>query len=70
MQKEILGLVLVSEAVTFQLTSRGLKELKALLDISRTQRVIAVPKLRSLIGKLQSMHLAVPGAIVHFFYIQ
>ena len=40
------------------------------MDISLTGRRIAAPKLRSLIGKMLSMHLAVPGAIVDFFYIQ
>ena len=69
-QKEILGWIFKSEAGMFQLPSLRLKELKAFLDISPTQRCIAVPKLRSLIGKLRSMHLAVAGAIGHFFYTQ
>ena len=69
-QKEILGWILNSEAGKFQLPSRRIKEFKALLDISPTRQCIAVPKLRSLIGKLRSMHLAVTGAITHFFYIQ
>ena len=70
LQKEILGWILNSKAGTFQLPSRRLKELKALLDILPTRRRIAVPKLRSLIFKLRSMHLVVPGTIGHFFYIQ
>ena len=41
-----------------------------MLDIPPTQRRITVSKVCPLIGKLQSMHLAVPGAICHFFYIQ
>ena len=41
-QKEILGRILNSEAGTFQLPSRWLKELKAFMDISPTRRRIAV----------------------------
>ena len=41
-----------------------------MLTISPSQRRIPVSKLRSLIGKLRSMHLAVPGTIGHFFFIQ
>ena len=70
MQKEMLRWILNSEAGTFQLPSRRLKDLKALLYTSPTRRRIEVPKLRSLIGKLWSMHLVVPGAIGNFFYIQ
>ena len=66
-QKEILGWILDSEAGIFNLTSRQLKELKALLDISPTRRLIVVPKICFLIGKLRSMHLATTSAIGHFF---
>ena len=65
-----MGWILDSEKGTFQLPYIRLKELKALLAISPSQRRIAVLKLRSIIDKLQSMHLAVLGAIRHFFYIQ
>ena len=41
-----------------------------MLTISPSQWRLPVSKLRSLIGKLRSMHLAVPGAIGHFFFIQ
>ena len=47
-----------------------LKELESLLAISPSQRRLPVSKLHSLIGKLWSMHLTVPGAIRHFFFIQ
>ena len=50
-------------------SSRRLKELESLLAISTSQRRLPVSKLRSLIGKLRSMHLSVPVAIGHFFYI-
>ena len=69
-KKEILRWILNSKKGTFQLTSRQLKELKSLLAIHPSQRLIPVSKLRSLIGKLLSMHLVVPGAIGNFFYIQ
>ena len=69
-QKEIFVWVLNYEMGTFQLPSRWIADLKALLAIPSTRRGIAVPKLRLLIRKLCSMHLAVLGSIGHFFYIQ
>ena len=68
-QKEILGWILNSKAGTFQLPSRRLKELKALLEKSPNQRHITFPKLRSLIGKLRSILPDVPGPIWQFLYI-
>ena len=70
MEKEIIGWILNPEKGTFQLPSCRLEELKSLLPISPSQRRLPVSKLRSLIGKLGSMHPAVPGAIGHFFFIQ
>ena len=69
-EKDILGWILNSEKGTFQLPSRRLKDLKSLLTILPSQWRLPVSKLRSLIGKMRSMHLAVPGTIGHFFYIQ
>ena len=69
-EKEILGWILNSEKGTFQLPPRCLKELKSLLTISPSQRRLPVSKLCSLLGKLRYMHLVVPGAIEHFFFIQ
>ena len=69
-EKEILGWILNSEKVTFQLPPCCLKELKSLLTISPSQRRLPVSNPRSLIGKLRSMHLAVPGSIGHFFFIE
>ena len=45
-------------------------ELKSLLAIFPSQRRLPVSKLRLLIDKLWSMHLAVPGSIGHFFFVQ
>ena len=69
-EKEILGWIPNSEKGTFQLPSFCLKDLKSLLSISPIQRQIPFSKLCSLIGKLRSMHLTVPGAIGHIFFIQ
>ena len=69
LEKEIFGWILNSEAGTFQLPPLRLTYSKTFLAIPSTQRQIAVPKLCSLIEKLHFMHLAVPGAIGHFYYI-
>ena len=69
-EKDILGWILNSEKGTFQLPSRCLKELKYLLAISPSQWRLPVSKLRSIIDKLRSMHLAMPGAIGQLFFIQ
>ena len=68
-EKEILGWILNSEKGTFQLPSRRLKELKSLLAISPSQRQLQVSMIRSLISMLRSMHLMVPEAIGHLFFI-
>ena len=70
MEKEILGWILNSEKGTFQILYRRLKELKFLLAFLPSQRRLPVSKLRSLISKLWSMHLVVPGAIGNLFFIQ
>ena len=69
-EKEILGWIINSEKGTFQLPHCRLKELKSLLAIYPSQQQLPVSKIRSLIGKVRSMHLAVPGAIGHLLYIQ
>ena len=68
--KEILGWDIDTVAGTICLPPRRLAELKELLPIPPSQRRLAVDKLRKLIGKLRSMHLAVPGAIGHFYHLQ
>ena len=45
-------------------------ELISLLEIPDSQRLISLKKLERLIGKLRSMHLAVPGAIGNFYKMQ
>ena len=65
-----MGWILNYEASTFQLPPFQLSDLKALLAIPSTQQCIVVPKLRLLVGKLRSVHMAVHGAIEHFYYIQ
>ena len=64
--KEILGCILNTKHGTLQLPGKCRLDLQELLNISSNQRRISVDKLRRLIGKLQSLHLAVPGAIGDF----
>ena len=45
-------------------------ELGTLLEIRPSQRRISTKNLERLIGKLRSMHLAVPGAVGHFYNLQ
>ena len=40
------------------------------MDIPATQRRMGQKELECLVRKLRSMHLAVPGAVVHLFHIQ
>ena len=68
--KEVLGWILDTEAGTVTLPERKLKELLTLVDIPPTQRRMGRKDLERLVGKLRSMHLAVPGAVAHLFYIQ
>ena len=48
---------------TLRLSPKRKAELVTLLDIPPLQRRISTKKLERLIGKLRSMHLAVPGAV-------
>ena len=68
--KEIIGWVINTKMGTFSLSPNILADLQALLAISATQRRLSRKKLEKLIGKLQSMHLAVPSAIGHFYCIR
>ena len=52
---------------TLRLSPKRKAELGTLLDIPPSQRRISTKKLERLIGKLRSMHLAVPGAVGHFY---
>ena len=40
------------------------------MDIPSTQHMMDRKDLERLVGKLRSMHLAVPGAVAHLFHIQ
>ena len=68
--KEVLVWILNTKQGALQLSEKRHLELQELLDISSNQRRISVDKLRHLIGKLRSLHLAVPGAIGHFYHLQ
>ena len=68
--KEVLGWILDTEAGTVTLTEGRLEELLTLVDIPTTQRRMGQKDLEHLVWKLRSMHLAVPGAVAHLFYIQ
>ena len=45
-------------------------ELLQLLAIPDMQRRMGRKKLERLVGKIRSMHLAVPGAVAHIYHIQ
>ena len=68
--KEVLGRIINTKAETVALPERKLQELQALLDIPISQRRMGRNELEQLVGKLRSMHLAVPGAVVHIYHIQ
>jgi hypothetical protein len=68
--KEILGWVIDTDSGTLRLLDKRLSDLRNLLNIPSSQRRISRKKLERLIGKLHSMHLAIPSAIGHFYNIQ
>ena len=68
--KEILGWVINTSKGTISLSPKRLSDLAELLNISPTQQRMSRKKLERLIGKLRSMHLAIPSAIGHFYHIQ
>ena len=68
--KEVLGWILDTESGTVTLPERKLYELLTLVDIPATQRRMGQKDLERLVGKLLSIHLAVPGAVAHLFHIQ
>ena len=68
--KEILGWIVNTNEGTLRLSPKRKAELGTLLDIPPSQRRISTKKLERLIGKLRSMHLAVPGAVGHFYNLQ
>ena len=68
--KEVLGWILNTEAGIVTLPERKLRELLNLVDMPTTKSRIVRNYLERLVGKLRSIHLAVPGAVVHHFHIQ
>ena len=68
--KEVLGWILGKEAGTVTLPERKLEELLTLVNIPPNQRRMGRKDLERLVGKLRSMHLAVPGSVAHLFHIQ
>ena len=55
---------------TLRLSPKRKAELKTLINIPPTQRWMSTKTLERLIGKLRSMHLAIPGAVGHFYNLQ
>ena len=67
--KEVLGWILDTEAGTVTLPERKLQGLCDLLAIPTTQRRMDRKGLECLVGKLCSMHLAVPGVVAHLYHL-
>ena len=68
--KEILGWIVNTDEGTLIISPKRKEELGTLLDIPPLQRRMSTKKLERLIGKLRSMHLAVPGTVGHFYNLQ
>ena len=68
--KEFLGWILDTEAGTVNLPENNLKELLTLVDIPENHCMMGRKDLERLVGKIRSMHFALPGAVVHLFQIQ
>ena len=67
---EILGWVVDTAAGTLSFSPKRMAELGTILKIPPSQRQISTKNMGRLIGKLRSMHLAVPGAVGHFYNLQ
>ena len=68
--KEVLSWTINTEVGTVALPKHKLQELRDLLDIPTSQRRMGRKELERLVGKLRSMHLAMPGAVAHLYHIQ
>ena len=66
----MLGWRIDTEAGTVALPDQKHLELLQLLTIPNMQLRMGRKELESLVGKLFSMHLAVPGAVAHLYHIQ
>ena len=68
--KEIFGWIIDTKLGTLRLSQKRMTDLLNQLDIAPSKRKIRRKRLEVLIGKLRSMHLAIPGAIGYFYYLQ
>ena len=68
--KDILGWIVNTNEGTLRPSPKRMANLETHLDIPPSQRQIYTKKLERLIGKLRSVHLAVPGAVGHFYNLQ
>lgn len=68
--KEIIGWIVDTRIFTLRLSQKRIDNLLLKLNIPSTQRKIRRKRLEVLIGKLISMHLAIPCAISHFYFLQ
>ena len=68
--KEDLGWIVDTESGTVALPERKLQELCNRLDIPTAQLRMGRKDLKLLVGKLRSMHLAVPEAVAHLYHRQ
>ena len=68
--KEVLRWIINTKAGTVALPECKLQELRDLLDILTSQRHMGRKEPDRLVGKLCSMHPAVPGAVAQLYHIQ
>ena len=68
--KEVLGWTMDREASTVTLPDRKLQKLLTIVYILVIQLRMFRKDLERLVGKLRSMHLAVPGAVARLFHVQ
>ena len=68
--KEIFFWIISTKDGTLHLPHKQLVELKITLAITSSQLRMSTKKLEWLIGKLRSMHLAIPGTVGNFYHLQ
>ena len=69
-KKEVLGWQIDTEAGTVSLPERKHLELLQLLGIPTTQHQVGQKELDRMVGKIRSIHLAVPRGVAHLYHIQ
>jgi len=71
-QKEVLGWLLDTQAMTLRLTTRRYTRLSQLLHdvVPRSRKRISIPDYHKLLGELRSMSIALPGARGLFSILQ